>query len=635
MRHIVVGTAGHIDHGKTSLIKALTGRETDTLSEEKERGISINLGFTYVDFKNGKRAGIIDVPGHEKFIKNMLAGIGGIDLVLLVIAADEGIMPQTKEHLNILELLDIKKGIVVITKKDMVDEEWLSMIKEDIKEGISTSFLKDAPIIEVSSVTKDGIDNLIELVDEMTEEVEEKDFHTEFRLPVDRVFSVSGFGTVVTGTLISGTVKEGDECTIYPDGVESRIRGIQVHEQSVKEAYAGQRVAINLANVKKTEVKRGDCVGKVGIMENTMMINCRLKYLSDAARPLKNRDRVRVYHGTTEILGRVVILDKETVEPGDTALIQIRLEEKMAVRRGDKYVIRSYSPMITIGGGTILDPNPKKSKTGDSNVIEELKLKEKGTPEDIVEQAIKLTSETYPKLEDLIKSAGKGIPNLEEILDLLVEKGRIKRLKQTDGDVYLHITYVDKLRGKADEILVLYHKQNPLKAGMSKEEFKSKLVGKTVKQKLYDEIIAILQESAVGVGTTYVCLKGFEIKLDKRQQQVKDEMLKKLKDSMYQPPKPEELTKAYGKEQSTAKMVFGLLLEDGTLVKISEDIFLLQEYLEAAKEKLVDFLKANNEITAAEFRDIISTSRKYVVPLLEYFDNKKITKRVEDKRILL
>lgn len=635
MQHIVIGTAGHIDHGKTTLIKALTGRETDTLSEEKERGISINLGFTYFDMKSGKRAGIIDVPGHEKFVKNMLAGIGGIDIVLLVIAADEGVMPQTREHLNILELLDIKKGIVVLTKKDMVDEEWLSMIKEDVKEAVSSTFLKDAPIVPVSSVTKEGVGDLIELVDNMTEEVEDKDLHTEFRLPVDRVFSISGFGTVVTGTLISGTLKEGDECTIYPEGVESRVRGIQVHESSVKEAYAGQRVAINLASIKKTEVKRGDCVGKVGIMENTMMLNCRLKYLKDAARPLKNRDRVRVYHGTTEILGRVVILDKETVEPGESALIQIRLEEKMAARRGDKYVIRSYSPMITIGGGTVLDPNPKKSKANDIKVIEELKLKEQGTPEEIVEQALKLTSNTYPKIEDLIKSAGKGIANLDDIIESLVEKGKIKRLPQTDGDVFIHISYVDKLKEMAEDILDSYHTQNPLKAGMSKEEFKTKLVGKTVKQRLYDEIMSILSKDALKVGTTFVSKKGFEIKLDKRQQQIKDEILKNLKDSMYQPPKPSEITKVYGKEEKTAKMVFGLLLEDGTLVKIAEDIYLLEVYLEDAKNKLINFLKENNEITAAEFRDIISTSRKYVVPILEYFDNKKITKRVEDKRVLL
>ena len=634
MQHIIIGTAGHIDHGKTTLIKALTGRETDTLSEEKKRGISINLGFTYFDFKSGKRAGIIDVPGHEKFIKNMLAGIGGIDIVLLVIAADEGIMPQTREHLNILELLDIKKGIVVLTKKDMVDDEWLSMIKEDVKEAVSSTFLKDAPIVPVSSVTKEGIETLVDLVDKMTQEVEDKDLHTEFRLPVDRVFSVSGFGTVVTGTLISGTVKEGDECTIYPEGIESRIRGIQVHETSVSEAYAGQRVAINLANIKKTEVKRGDCVGKVGIMENTMMLNCRLNYLKDAKGPLKPRDRVRVYHGTTEILGRVVILDKETVEPGETAFIQIRLEEKMAARRGDKYVIRSYSPMVTIGGGTILDPNPKKSKAGDIKVIEELKLKEQGTPEEIVDQVLKATSNNYPKLDDLIKTVGKGIVGLEDILETLSEKGKIKIFNQTDGNVYVHITYIDKLKQQALEILDEYHKNNPLKAGISKEEFKTRLVGKTVKQRLYDDIIKVLSEDTIKVGTKFVSRKDFEIKFDRRQEQIKNEILTKMKEAAYQPPKPLDIVKSYGREEKAAKMVFDALFEAEVFVKVSSDIFILKEYLDDAREKVVNFLKENGEITASEFRDMVSTSRKYAVPILEYFDSEKITKRIEDKRVL-
>lgn len=635
MQHIIVGTAGHIDHGKTTLIKALTGRETDTLSEEKERGISINLGFTYFDFKNGKRAGIVDVPGHEKFVKNMLAGIAGIDIVLLVVAADEGIMPQTREHLNILELLDIKKGIVVLTKKDLVDDEWLSMIKEDIKEEIKSTFLKDSPIVAVSSATKEGIDELIDIVDKMTDEVEEKDVHTEFRLPVDRVFSVSGFGTVVTGTLISGSLKEGDECNIYPKDIKTKVRGIQVHENSVKEAFAGQRVAINLANIKKTDVSRGDCVGKVNIMESTMMINCRLKYLKDASRPLKNRDRIRFYHGTTEVLGRVVILDKETAEPGDSVLIQIRLEDKVAVRRGDKYIIRSYSPMITIGGGTILDPNPRKSKSGDSKVIDELLLKEKGSPEEIIEQVLKLTSSTYPKFEDLIKSSGKGIINLEEIVEDLVSRGKVLKITQAEGNVYLHVSFLDILKKKAVEILDLYHSQNSLKAGMPKEEFKTKLVGKSVKQKIYDEILTYLEKDTVLVSISIVAKKDFEIVLSKRQQQMKDDILQKMNEAMYQSPKLSDLLKPYGKEEKEAKKVFDSLVDSNVIVILSSDIFLLKELLDSAREKVIDFLKENGEITAGEFRDMISASRKYAVPILEHFDQEKLTKRIEDKRVLL
>lgn len=635
MQHVIIGTAGHIDHGKTTLIKALTGRETDTLSEEKERGISINLGFTYFNFRNGKRAGIIDVPGHEKFVKNMLAGIGGIDVVILTVSADEGVMPQTKEHLNILELLDIKKGIIALTKKDLVDDEWIEMIKEDVRQEVKETFLKDAPIIPVSSKTKEGIEELINTIDKLTNEVEEKDTSTEFRLPVDRVFSVSGFGTVITGTLISGVVKEGDECEIYPEGIKSKVRGIQVHETSVGEAYAGQRVAINLANIKKTEVKRGDTIGKPNIMESSMMINCRLKYLKDALRPLKSRDRVRFYYGTSEILGRVVVLDKEKVEPGETALIQIRLEEEVALKRGDKYIIRSYSPMITIGGGTILDANPKKAKQGDKKVVDELLLKEKGTPEELVEQNIKLVSENYPKLEDLIKSAGKGIVNIESIIEILIDKNKIVKISQTEGDIYLHKSFIEKLKKEAISLLENYHLENPLKSGMLKEEFKAKLVGKALKQKAFDEIIKLLEIDTISSKNNVVSKKDFEIVFTKRQEEIKNSILKTLSESRYQTPKLSDLLKGFGKEDKEAKKVFDSLVSSDVVLILTSDVYFLKELLDYAKKELIKFLKENGEITAGEFRDLINASRKVAVPILEYFDQKKLTKRVEDKRILL
>lgn len=428
MQNVIIGTAGHIDHGKTTLIKAMTGKETDTLKEEKERGISINLGFTYFDLPSGRRAGIIDVPGHERFVKNMLAGVGGIDIVLLVIAADEGIMPQTREHLNILELLDIRKGIVVITKKDIVDDEWLTMITDEVKEELAESFLKDSPLIPVSSLSGQGLDELSREIDRLTENMEDRDTVTDFRIPVDRVFTVSGFGTVITGTLISGEINEGEPCEVYTNGIKTRIRGIHVHEVPVKKAYAGQRVALNLAGIKTGDVDRGDVISRPGAMENSLMLDCRLNYLKDAPRALKNRERIRLYHGTTEVLGRVVLLDNETVNPGESALVQIRLEESIAARRGDKYVIRSYSPMYTIGGGTVLEPNPSKHKAMDKAVLEELTLKEKGDPSDIVEQTIAGNSIIFPKKEDIIKLSGKGIANIDEIIDRLKSLGKITEI---------------------------------------------------------------------------------------------------------------------------------------------------------------------------------------------------------------
>ncbi|MCX7884226.1 MAG: selenocysteine-specific translation elongation factor [Caloramator sp.] len=634
MQHIIIGTAGHIDHGKTTLIKALTGRDTDTLREEKERGISINLGFTYFDLPSGKRAGIVDVPGHERFIKNMLAGVGGIDLVILVIAADEGVMPQTVEHVNILELLDIKKGIVAVTKKDMVDDEWLKMITEDIKKYINSTFLKDAPIIPVSSITGDGLDILTKTIDEMTQKIEDRDVVTDFRLPIDRVFTISGFGTVVTGTLISGTIKEGDVCEIYTKGIKTKIRSIQVHENQVKEAWAGQRVAVNLSGVKTDEVHRGDVLSKAGTMESSLIIDCRLKYLKDAEKPLKNRDRIRLYHGTSEILGRVIILDKEIVNPGDTALIQIRLEKSIAARRGDKYVIRSYSPMHTIGGGTILEPNAVKHKINDKKAIEELLLKEKGNPLEVVEKTIEKFSNIFPKKDDIIKLSGKGVLNVENIINDLIDKGKVFEIRSGDENIYIHVKYIEYVKENALKLLKDYHNLNPLKAGISKEEFKVKLFGKNIRQKLYDELLILLKKDTIDLNENYIWQKGFKIKFNEKQEKIKEEILKTFVEANFQPPKAEDILKSFGKEEKLAKMVFESILDTGKIIKINEEMYLTKENYDKAKNLICDVIEKNGFITLGEFRDKIGTSRKYAVALLEHFDTVKFTKRIEDKRVL-
>lgn len=635
MQHIIIGTAGHIDHGKTTLIKALTGRDTDTLKEEKDRGISINLGFTYFDLPSGKRAGIVDVPGHEKFIKNALAGIGGIDIVLMVVAGDEGIMPQTREHLNILELLDIKNGIVVITKTDMVDAEWLNMITDDVKKEISTTFLKNSPIIPVDSISGNGIKELISKIDELTRNMSERDTSSDFRLPVDRVFSISGFGTVITGTLISGTVRSGDPCEVYTKEIKTKVRNIQVHEQNVEKAYSGQRVAVNLANIKIGEVERGDVISKVGAMKNSMMIDCRLKYLKDAPRPLNNRDRVRVYHGTSEILGRVAILDKEVVNPGETALIQIRLEGTIAAKRGDKFVIRSYSPLFTIGGGTILDPNPQKHKLHDKHVVEGLLIKEEGSPKEIIEQAIKNASAKFPKVDDISKLLGKEFDNIEKIIEDLIQNGKVHRIVMADGDVFIHESYLEDIKNKSISILNEFHSNNPLKAGISREEFKNKIFGAEIKQKQYDKVVEVLKLDIIEGENNYIWKKDFKIKLSTRQEEISNIICKAFLDGGFQPPKIEDIVKSFGREEKSAKMIFDSLLDRGILIKINEEIYLPKENFEKAKEIVVNTITVNGDITAAQFRDGIGASRKYAVALLEYFDYIKLTKRTEDKRVLV
>ena len=386
MKHFILGTAGHIDHGKTSLVRALTGRETDRLKEEQKRGISIESGFTWADLPSGDRVGIVDVPGHERFIKNMLAGASGIDIVMLVIAADEGIMPQTKEHLNILNLLQIKNGVVVITKIDLVDEEWLEMITESIRQDLKNTFLANAPIVNVSSISGEGIETLLKEITLITERVESRTGEGFFRLPVDRVFSLTGYGTVVTGTLTAGQISEGAKVTIYPSGVESKVRSIQIHEQPAATAIAGQRVALNLAGVSKESINRGDIIAFPGSMETTMMIDGRMELLKDSLLEIENRDRLRLHLGTAEVMCRVVLLDREVLKPGETALVQLRLEEEIACRKGDPFVLRFYSPMITVGGGVVIEGNPPKRKRFKEDTITELSVKELGEPKEILEQ---------------------------------------------------------------------------------------------------------------------------------------------------------------------------------------------------------------------------------------------------------
>jgi len=634
MKHIIIGTAGHIDHGKTSLIKALTGRETDTLKEEKERGISINLGFTFFDLPSGRRAGIIDVPGHEKFVKNMLAGVSSVDVVLLVIAADEGIMPQTREHFEILKLLNVKKGIIVLTKADLVDEEWLEMIKEEMKEEFKGTFLQNAPIHAVSSKTKQGIEALINDVDKMTEEVEAKDTEGHFRLPIDRVFSVSGFGTVVTGTVISGRVKEGDIVELYPSKVVTKVRGIQVHENSVKIAEAGQRCAINVANVKVDDIARGDVISKEKIMEPSQIVDCKLYYLNTLEKPLENRQRVRLYHGTSEILCRVVILDKEEVKPGEEAFVQLRLEAPLTAQRNDRYVIRSYSPMHTIGGGTIIEPAAPKAKRFDGKYIEELKIKESGNTENILEKTVEKLSSQFPDIAQILKGLGKNEENIEEKLEELSKDTSILKLTYLEKPIYIHKKFFKEKTEEIENIISAFHKTNSLKVGISKEEIKSKVFGKNIKQGTYDEILKILEDKGIILlHSNFVSLSSFEIKLTKEQQKSKEKILAAFEEGKYSPPKYEDLSNGE-KDKKSFRMVYDSLLDMGELVKAPDDCIFSKKYYDEAKELIVNYIKEKGSISAAEFRDMLNTSRKYAVALLESFDSIKLTKRVEDNRVL-
>lgn len=635
MKHIIIGTAGHIDHGKTTLIRALTGKETDRLKEEKDRGISIELGFTYFDLPSGRRAGIIDVPGHERFIKNMLAGIGGIDLVMLVVAADEGVMPQTKEHLNILSLLKIKKGIIVLTKKDMVDDEWLDIVIEQVKEDVAGTFLEDASIIPVSSVSKEGLDRLIAEIDALTEVVNTKDIDKPFRLHVDRVFSIAGFGTIVTGTLISGTIKEGDKAMIYPKKIETRVRSIQVHDTNVNIAEAGQRVAMNLAGVKLEEIVRGDVIASSNTIEPTFMLDARLELLKDAVRSISNRDRLRIYHGSAEVFGRVVLLDREELMPGENAFVQIRLEEELACLKDDRFVIRFYSPMITIGGGTILDPNPPKRKRFREDVIEELTIKEKGDIEEVIEQQVLKMSEYYPDLSSIAKAAGNmTLESCSTILEKLGLQNKIKVFKTNEGAFYIHNQFLEDLNAKVKILLNDFHKKHPLKTGMSKEELRTKVM-LNAKQRIADELFGYLTSGKIiKINEQIVSLWDFEVRFSDEQEKIKKLVMELYEKNKYNPPRYAELTALLKLQEKSLAPVFNALVSSGNLVKVDQETVFSKGGIQDATDMVVNYLKENRSIQLGEFRDMLGTSRKYAMAILDYFDQNKITKRVEDKRIL-
>lgn len=634
MKHIIIGTAGHIDHGKTTLIKALTGKDTDRLKEEKQRGISIDLGFAFFDLPSGNRAGIVDVPGHERFIKNMLAGAQGIDIVLMVIAADEGVMPQTIEHLQILKLLGIKKGLIVVTKCSKVDREWLEEIKLDIREKFKDTFLEDVDIHEVDSITGLGLKELVVFLDKASDEVTEKNKSGHFRMPVDRVFSISGIGTVVTGTILNGSINEGDFIEIYTKEITSKARSIQVHDQSVKRAESGERCAINLSGIKALEVKRGDIVASAKSLTSSFIIDCKLNYLKSNEKVLKNNQRIKIYHGTSEIIGRVSILDKEEIAPGEEAYIQIRLEEEIACKREDKFVIRNYSPMVTLGGGIIIEPLAKKTKRYNERYINELVIKEKGENKDILEKLIEGFSDIFPNKKDLLKHFSISEEEFNSQIKFLLENKKVFNILLDNQEVYVHNNFLQDKVNKMLRELQLFHERNPLRMGMDKEELKSKIFKHSVKTKIYDYILFYgIEENLITKNVNYISLREFNIKYTEVQNKIRSKIIAEYKKELFNPPKYNDLLKLEKDTQDFEK-IYSLLIELGELIKLSEEVVLSIEAVNQAKNKLISYINKNGDINAGSLRDELKTNRKVAVALLEYFDEIKLTKRLENTRIL-
>lgn len=626
MKNVILGTAGHIDHGKTTLIKALTGRETDNLKEEKQRGISINLGFTYFDLPSKKRVGIVDVPGHEKFIKNMLAGACGIDIVLLVVAADEGVMPQTVEHLDILNYLGVKKGIIVLTKCDLVDEDFISLVKDEVKEKTKGLFIENAPIVEVDSVSGRGLEELVKKIDEISEDIEEKKIDAPARMSIDRVFSLKGFGTIVTGTLIEGKISIDDEMIIYPSEKKVKVRNLQVHGCDVKTAYAGQRTAINLSNIKVSEIQRGDVIAETGSVEESMMIDVNISLVEHCKKSLKHWDRIRVFHGTKQILCRIVPLNEDEIPYGESGYAQLRLEEKIVAKKGDRFIIRSYSPMDTIGGGIIIDTAPKKHKIYDESVIETLKIKEKGELKDIIEEYLKLNLSNYITLKDLISYTGDKEEYVKEGLDVLIKENKVIPVNK----YYLHISHYNKLKDKTMDILNKYHKQYRLRKGILKEELRSRVDSK-LKVKDMDIILNKMDEDKqIKVRDNLVSNYEFEVVFNQKQLSIKKEIENITRKN--------KLSCLVTKDEICNKNKFyeevlEALIGD-TIQKLDDTYYVDKDIYENMKNELINYLKQNNQITVAQFRDITNSNRKTSIAILEHFDRNRITKRIDDKRVL-
>ena len=626
MKHIIIGTAGHIDHGKTTLITALTGCNTDRWKEEQERGITIDLGFAFFDLPNGDRAGIVDVPGHEKFIHNMVAGVCGMDMVLLVIAADEGIMPQTKEHMDILHLLGIQKCIVVLNKMDLVDPEWLELMEEEVRDQLQDTFLKDAPVVKVSSVTGEGLKELTDAIVKMeTSEVQEKEIHTIPRLPIDRVFTISGFGTIVTGTLISGIIRKDDTLQLYPWNAPCKVRNIQLHGKNVDECSAGQRVAVNLTGIKKEDISRGDVLASPNSMKGTTLLDVKLKILKDSNRIVKNRSRLHLFTGTSEVLCRAILLDRDELKAGEECFAQLRLEQELALRKGDRFVVRFYSPMETIGGGEVLEPNPKAKRRFKEAALEELRRKEAGSSVDVVQMHVKSHRETLITITELAKLTALSEEEIRQDVSEL-EDGSEAFVFPMKKDTYVWMRDDELyLQDQIKAELKKYHHKFPYRHGIKKAEIQTKYMKKikpVVAAKIFEHWET--EESIISSGE-YLHLPEFEILKDARYEGCRKLLLNSFEKAEYQFVKLSE-TDVEKEYADMGEDILLLLREENQVVRLSEDAYTVKPLLETAAEKIREVVHQQPVITISEVRDLFSTSRKNAKLILEYTDGQRITR---------
>ena len=629
-RHVVVGTAGHIDHGKTSLVKALTGTDTDRLPEEKARGITIDLGFAFLEEPDGLTIEIVDVPGHERFVKNMLAGVGGIDLAMLVIAADEGVMPQTREHLAICSLLRIRTGLVVLTKIDMVEADWIELVRDDVAGLVRGSFLESAPIVAVSAKTGAGLDELRGTLRKLAATVPERGTEQLTRLPIDRVFTIKGFGTVVTGTLAAGALRVEDRVEVFPRGLVAKVRGVQTHGRPVERALAGQRTAVNLQGLERAAVERGDVIGHAGTLLAATLVDGTLELLADAPRSLETRDRVRFHAGTSEIMARVLLFETTELAPGGRAFARFRLEAPLVALPGDRFVVRSYSPIVTIGGGTLLDVDPARTRLKAPARVAHLRTLETGTPDQVVEEHVRHAGVAGIRLAALAARVPFGPVTARRLLEALVAAGRVVAI---DREWFVHADAVDRLRGLILTALERFHQAQPLRPGMSREELRGR--GGAADERVFAHVLAALDaEGAARVDRDKVRLGSHEVRLTAEQQAAVDRVELEFREAQASPPSAAEALGRAGVRGDEEHDLFQVLLESRRLVRVKESLFFHADALEAIQEKLVALLRERKEIGPGDIKDLLGISRKYAIPLLEFFDARRVTTRVGERRVL-
>lgn len=632
---VIMGTAGHIDHGKTTLIKALTGIDCDRLAEEKKRGITIELGFAFMDLPGNQRVGVVDVPGHERFVKNMVAGAAGIDFVTLVIAADEGVMPQTREHLEICTLLGVKTGVVALTKVDMVDEEWLELVKEDVANFLAPSFLAEAPLIPVSSHTGQGIDDLKAALAELTERFQPKRRSDLARLPIDRIFTLKGYGTVVTGTLIAGKLKVGQEVLIYPGEKESKIRSLQSHGQTVEEAPAGLRTAVNLQGLEVEDLERGEVVGLPGTLFPSLVWDLELSCLASSPRAIKHRTEIHFHHGARETLARIYFLDRDKLDPGETTLCQVRFTEPMAGVFGDRCVIRAYSPLRTVAGGMIVNPLARKVKRF-SKDIEILSTLGDAPSEEVIAAQLLFSGPEGLSFARLMVMSDLESKALDKTLQLLCDKGRafLVDRETKEGKVYVHSEVVESLLASLLEFMAGFHRKEPLKQGVSRSGMASAW-GKSLPPKLFHFLVErALKTGKLAADQETLRLPDHTVSLASDQAALRDALMEVYSKGGMTPPNLKDVLEPLGLTFKEAQPVYKVLIEQGQLIKVKEDMFFAKASVDELVEKITRYFDNAKEMHPSDFKDVTGLSRKFAIPILEWLDKEKITVRVGDNRQL-